>query len=345
MDTECMTVTRFVLEEKKRFFPGASGDLTILLNALLTAIKACASAVRKAGIAKLYGLAGSSNTTGDEQKKLDVLANELFINMLTSSYTVHVMASEENENYIEVETAKQGNYVVCFDPLDGSSNIDCLVTIGSIFGVWKKPLDSKEPISCILQSGEKLRCAGYAVYGSACMLVLATKNGVNGFTYDPSIGEFILTSPSITIPRMNEKRGQKIYSINEGYAKYWDKAVTEYVRSKKFPEGKEKPWANRYVGSMVADVHRTLCYGGVFMYPGTKEAKNGKIRLLYESIPMSYIVEMAGGQSSNGHCSVLKVQPKEIHQRSPIFLGYKEEIEKIEKLYEKYPPGTWALED
>jgi len=278
------------------------------------------------------------------KKKLDVLANELFINMLRSSYTVHIMASEENENYIEVETHRQGNYVVCFDPLDGSSNIDCLVTIGSIFGVWKKPPNYDKPMDCILQNGEQLRCAGYAVYGSACMLVLATKNGVNGFTYDPSIGEFILTSPSIQIPRFGAKGSQKIYSINEGYAKYWDKAVTEYVHDKKFPQGNEKPWANRYVGSMVADVHRTLCYGGVFMYPGTKEAKNGKIRLLYESIPMSYIMEKAGGASSNGEQSILKVQPTAIHQRNPIFLGYKEEIEKIEELYKKYPAGTWAHE-
>ena len=144
------------------------------------------------------------------------------------------------------------------------------------------------------------------------------------------------------IPQMGAKGSQKIYSINEGYAKYWDKATTEYVRAKKFPEGKEKPFANRYVGSMVADVHRTLLYGGVFMYPSTKEAKDGKIRLLYESIPMSYVVEQAGGASSNGEHSILKIQPQTIHQRSPIFLGYKEEIEKIEKLYQIYPRGTWA---
>ena len=146
------------------------------------------------------------------------------------------------------------------------------------------------------------------------------------------------------IPQMNAKGAQKIYSINEGYAKYWDKATTEYVHSKKFPEGKEKPFANRYVGSMVADVHRTLLYGGVFMYPATKEAKDGKIRLLYESIPMSYVVEQAGGASSDGQHSILKIQPQTIHQRAPIFLGYKEEIEKIEKLYEKYPRGTWAYD-
>lgn len=343
METECVTVTSFVLEQKKKY-PGASGELTILLNALLTAIKACAAAVRKAGIAKLYGLAGSSNTTGDDQKKLDVLANELFINMLKSSYTVYAMASEENENLIEVETQKQGKYVICFDPLDGSSNIDCLVTIGSIFGIWKKQEDAQNPIDCILQSGENMRCAGYAVYGSACMLVLATREGVNGFTLDPSIGEFILTAPNMQIPQMGSKGAQKIYSINEGYAKYWDKATTEYVNAKKFPEGKDKPFANRYVGSMVADVHRTLLYGGVFMYPGTKEAKEGKIRLLYESIPMSYIMEKAGGASSNGEHSILKIQPKNIHQRSPVFLGYKEEIEKIEKLYQQYPRGTWAHE-
>jgi len=343
MDTDCVTVTSFVLEQKKKY-PGASGELTILLNALLTAIKACAAAVRKAGIAKLYGLAGSANTTGDDQKKLDVLANELFINMLKSSYTVYAMASEENENLIEVETPKQGKYVLCFDPLDGSSNIDCLVTIGSIFGIWKKRDDAQTPMDCILQSGESMRCAGYAVYGSACMLVLATREGVNGFTLDPSIGEFILTAPNMQVPQMGAKGSQKIYSINEGYAKYWDKATTEYVNAKKFPEGNEKPYANRYVGSMVADVHRTLLYGGVFMYPGTKEAKEGKIRLLYESIPMAYIMEKAGGASSNGEHSILKIQPQNIHQRSPVFLGYKEEIEKIEKLYQKYPRGTWAHE-
>jgi len=341
MDTECVTVTSFVLEQKKKY-PGATGELTILLNTLLTAIKACAAAVRKAGIAKLYGLAGSSNTTGDDQKKLDVLANELFINMLKASYTVYVMASEENEHFIEVEVPKQGKYVICFDPLDGSSNIDCLVTIGSIFGIWKKPDNIDKPLDAILQSGEHLRASGYAVYGSACMLVLATREGVNGFTLDPSIGEFILTSPNIQIPKFGSKGSQKIYSINEGYAKYWDKATTEYIQAKKFPPGNEKPFANRYVGSMVADVHRTLIYGGVFLYPATKEAKDGKIRLLYESIPMAYIVEKAGGASSNGQHSILKVQPTSIHQRSPVFLGYKEEIDKIEQLYQQYPSGSWA---
>ncbi|CAF1930147.1 unnamed protein product [Rotaria magnacalcarata] len=341
METDCVTVTSYVLEQRKKY-PGATGDLTILLNALSTAIKACAAAVRKAGIAKLFGLAGSSNSTGDDQKKLDVLANELFINMLKSSYTVKVMASEENENLVEVEIPKQGKYVVCFDPLDGSSNIDCLVTIGSIFAVWKKPDHATDLMECVLQTGEHLRCAGYAVYGSACMLVLATREGVNGFTLDPSIGEFILTSPNMRMPEMGAKGSQKIYSINEGYAKYWDKATTEYVHSKKFPEGKEKPFGNRYVGSMVADVHRTILYGGVFLYPATKDAPDGKIRLLYESIPMAYIVEKAGGASSDGQQSILKLQPKEIHGRSPIFLGYKGEIEKIEKLYQQYPAGTWA---
>ncbi|CAM4940958.1 unnamed protein product [Rotaria socialis] len=321
METDCVTVTSYVLEQRKKY-PGATGDLTILLNALSTAIKACAAAVRKAGIAKLFGLAGSSNSTGDDQKKLDVLANELFINMLKSSYTVKVMASEENENLVEVEIPKQGKYVVCFDPLDGSSNIDCLVTIGSIFAVWKKPDHATNLMDCVLQT--------------------ATREGVNGFTLDPSIGEFILTSPNMKMPEMGAKGSQKIYSINEGYAKYWDKATTEYVQSKKFPEGKEKPFGNRYVGSMVADVHRTILYGGVFLYPATKDAKDGKIRLLYESIPMAYIVEKAGGASSDGQQSILKLQPKEIHGRSPIFLGYKEEVEKIEKLYQKYPAGTWA---
>jgi fructose-1,6-bisphosphatase I len=232
---------------------------------------------------------------------------------------------------------------VCFDPLDGSSNIDCLVTIGSIFGVWKKPENAKGPMDAVLQSGDNIRCAGYAVYGSACMLVLATRDGVNGFTLDPSIGEFILTAPNMRMPEYGSKLS-RIYSVNEGNTKYWDKATLEFVRSKKFPEDNKKPYANRYVGSMAADVHRTILYGGVFLYPGSKDAKDGKIRLLYESIPMAYIVEKAGGASTNGQQSILKLQPQSIHQRTPVFLGFKEEIEEIEKLYQKYPPGTWAYD-
>jgi fructose-1,6-bisphosphatase I len=253
LDTNAITLTRFFLQEQ-RLHPEATGELTQLLNGILTAVKAIQSAVRKAGISKLYGLAGNVNTTGDDQKKLDVLSDELFINMLESSYTTCVLASEEDEEIIIVDKEKRGKYIVCFDPLDGSSNIDCLVSIGSIFGIWKrKSNESEEPtLKDALQSGREMVCSGYALYGSACMIVLATGLGVNGFMLDPAVGEFILTEPDMKI----KPRG-KIYSINEGYTAKWDKATKEYIESKKNPKN-GKPYAQRYVGSMVADVHRTL---------------------------------------------------------------------------------------
>jgi fructose-1,6-bisphosphatase I len=257
INTNCYTLTRFFLHEQRKH-PDATGELTQLLNAILTAVKAIQSAVRKAGISKLYGLAGNTNTTGDDQKKLDVLSDELFINMLKSSYTTCLLASEEDEEVIVIEEKKRGKYIVCFDPLDGSSNIDCLASIGSIFGIWKREGDEKEQPSVqeALQPGNKLVCSGYALYGSACIIVLATDSGVNGFMLDPSIGEFILTEPNMKIkPKGN------IYSINEGYTALWDPAVKEYVENKKFPKT-GKAYGSRYVGSMVADVHRTLVYGG-----------------------------------------------------------------------------------
>ncbi|XP_076355538.1 fructose-1,6-bisphosphatase 1-like [Tachypleus tridentatus] len=329
IDTNAMTLIRFVLAEQKRF-PGATGDLTVLLNSILTACKAVSSAVRKAGIAKIFGIAGQTNVQGEEVKKLDVLANELFINMLQSSFTTCLLISEENDQVIEVEADKRGKYIVCFDPLDGSSNIDCLVSIGSIFAIYRKATTGPPTEQDGLQSGRNLVAAGYALYGSATMVVLSTGNGVNGFMLDPSIGEFILTDPNMTI----KPRG-KIYSINEGYACLWDKPVTEYVQRKKSPQN-GKPYAARYVGSMVADVHRTLKYGGIFMYPATKDSPSGKLRLLYECNPMAYLIEQAGGIASTGKIPVLDVIPEKIHERSPIFLGSTEDVEEILDLYKQY---------
>lgn len=330
INTNCLTLTRYFLKEQRKH-QDATGELTQLLNAILTAVKAIQGAVRKAGIAKLYGLAGNTNSTGDDQKKLDVLSDELFVNMLRSSYTTCVLASEEDENVIVIDKAKQGKYIVCFDPLDGSSNIDCLVSIGSIFGIWKKESNDTEPgLADALQPGNKMVCSGYALYGSACMIVLATESGVNGFMLDPSIGEFILTAPDMKIkPRGN------IYSINEGYAAAWDEATKEYVNSKKYPKS-GKPYGSRYVGSMVADVHRTLVYGGIFMYPATKDAPNGKLRLMYECNPMAYIIEKAGGLATTGKQRVLDVQPTSIHQRVPFFIGSKDDVQEVIDLYAKH---------
>lgn len=316
-----MTLTRFVLAEQKKV-PTATGDLSQLLNSLQTAVKAVSSAVRKAGIANMYGIAGTQNVQGEEVKKLDVLSNELFINMLKSSFTSCVLVSEENQEAIEVETEKRGKYVICFDPLDGSSNIDCLVSVGSIFGIYRKP-EGKYGKDAALQPGRDLVAAGYALYGSATMIVLTIGKEVNGFTYDPAIGEFILTERNIRIP----ERGN-IYSINEGHESNWDDAMKEYIHSKKYPK-EGKPYSARYVGSMVADVHRTIKYGGIFLYPATKTHPSGKLRLLYECIPMAFIVQQAGGLASNGTVNILDLVPEKIHQRSPIFLGSAEDVKDV----------------
>lgn len=319
-DVNCMTLTRFVLQEQRKF-KHATGDLSQLLNCIQTAIKAIASAVRKAGIAKLFGIAGEINVQGEEVKKLDVLSNELFINMLKSSYTTCLLVSEENETVIEVETEKRGKYIVCFDPLDGSSNIDCLVSIGSIFAIYRKQTEGEPQVADALQPGRNIVAAGYALYGSATAMVLCLGpgSGVHCFTYDPAIGEFILTEHNMRIPEQG-----KIYSLNEGYSATWDEGLKAYISAKK--DG-PKPYGARYVGSMVADVHRTIKYGGIFIYPATKSAPNGKLRLMYECNPMSFIITQAGGKASNGKIDILDIVPQKIHERSPVFLGSKKDVE------------------
>jgi len=330
IDTNCMTLTRFVLAEQRKY-PTAVGNLSQLLTSIQSAVKAISAAVRRAGISNLFGAAGDVNVQGEAVKKLDVLSNELFINMLKSSYTCCMMVSEENETVIEVDTVHSGKYIVTFDPLDGSSNIDCLVSIGSIFAIFKKPDDAVGPPfegKLALQKGTNIVAAGYALYGSATMMVISVNKEVNGFMLDPSIGEFVLTDPKMTIP----KRG-KIYSINEGYENKWEPAVLEFVKSKKIAP---KPYGARYIGSMVADVHRTIKYGGIFLYPKTADAPNGKLRVLYECFPMAFIVENAGGKASDGTKPILDITPTGLHVRSPIFLGSSDDVDDILKSFEKH---------
>ncbi|CAH0725027.1 unnamed protein product, partial [Brenthis ino] len=323
-DVNAMTLTRWVLAQQKTA-PLATGDLTQLLNSIQTAVKAIQTAVRKAGIAKLHGISGDTNVQGEEVKKLDVLSNELFINMLISSFTTCLLVSEENPKALQVETERRGKYIVCFDPLDGSSNIDCLVSVGSIFAIYKKTSDGEPSESDALRPGNELVAAGYALYGSATMLVisLGKGKGVNGFMYDPSIGEFILTDPNMKIP----DRG-KIYSINEGYTAEWSEGLKNYIEEKKRPKT-GKAYGARYVGSMVADVHRTIKYGGIFLYPATKSAPKGKLRLLYECNPMAFIVSEAGGLASSGTKPILDIQPTSIHERVPCYLGSKLDVEEL----------------
>lgn len=327
-DTDMVTLTRFVMEEGRK--AKGTGEMTQLLNALCTAVKAISSAVRKAGIAQLYGIAGSTNVTGDQVKKLDILSNDLVINMLKSSFSTCVLVSEEDTNAIIIEPEKRGKYIVCFDPLDGSSNIDCLVSIGTIFGIYKKKTSSEPSKEFALQPGRDLVAAGYALYGSATMFVLAIESGVNCFMLDPAIGEFILVEKDVKI----KKKGN-IYSINEGYAKDFDPAITEYIQRKKFPPDNSAPYSARYVGSMVADVHRTLVYGGIFIYPANKKSSSGKLRLLYECNPMAFIMEKAGGVATTGKEAILDIIPTDIHQKAPIIMGSPDDVQELLDIYKK----------
>ncbi|KAH7834542.1 hypothetical protein Vadar_017203 [Vaccinium darrowii] len=325
--TDLMTITRHVLNEQSKH-PEAHGDFTILLNHIVLGCKFVCNAVQKAGLAKLLGLGGETNVQGEAQKKLDVLSNEVFVKALISSGRTCILASEENEEAIFVEPSKRGRYCVVFDPLDGSSNIDCGVSVGTIFGIYMAKDKTNPTLDDVLQSGKNMLAAGYCMYGSACTLVLSTGNGVNGFTLDPSIGEFILTHPDIKVP----KKG-KIYSTNEGNTKYWDEPTAKYVEKCKFPKDGSSPKSLRYIGSMVADVHRTLLYGGIFLYPADRKNPNGKLRVLYEVFPMSYLMEQAGGQAFTGKQQALELLPKKIHDQSPIFLGSYDDIEEIKSLY------------
>jgi fructose-1,6-bisphosphatase I len=301
----------------------------MLLQSIQLACKVIARATAKAGIANLYGVAGNQNTSGDDVKKLDVLANEVFINTLTFSGEVYIMASEENKDPIILEE-QAGGYAIVFDPLDGSSNIDANVSVGTIFGIYRKDpkRDHKTSARDVLKPGTELVCSGYAVYGASTMIVLTTGLGVNGFSLDPTLGEFILTHPNIKIPRKGS-----IYSINEGNAGSWDEPTRAFVASCKQKNKNGKPKTARYIGSMVADVHRTLLYGGIFCYPADAQNVNGKLRLLYECNPIAFLCEQAGGKATTGTKRILDIQPKAVHERTPIFCGSFDDVTQVEALY------------
>ena len=309
-------LTRFILEEERKY-PNATGSLSLALNTIASACKVIASHVRMAGLADILGKAGKTNIQGEEVQKLDELSNEILIEHLSDCGEFYALASEELDEPIFPENGKNGKYIISFDPLDGSSNIDVNVSIGTIFSIHKKVEGN---INDFLQEGYKQVAAGYVIYGSSTMLVYSTGNGVNGFTLDPSVGMFLLSHPDIKIPEKG-----KIYSINEANAKKWDKEGL-----KNFVEAlKDEGYTSRYIGSMVADVHRTLIKGGIFAYPSDKKNKNGKLRLLYEASPMAFLIEQAGGKATTGKEDILKVKPTDIHQRVPVFLGSKKEINQL----------------
>jgi fructose-1,6-bisphosphatase I len=322
-----ITMDEFTIMETRKF-PQATGEMSSLLRDLGLAGKIVNKQVRKAGLMDILGKHGATNVQGEEQMKLDVYANETLINILKNSTDCSGIASEENECHVSYEDTFSANskYVVLFDPLDGSSNIDVNAPIGTIFAIYRRVSELGK--SCIeadfLQPGNKLMAAGYIIYGSSTMMVYATRLSVNGFTLEPSIGEFCLSHPNITCPENG-----KIYSINQGnYNKYTEgmKGYIDYCMDSNKEEN--RPYSHRYIGSMVGDLHRTLLKGGIFMYPSDKSSPKGKLRLQYECNPMAFIMDAAGGKASNGECNILDMQPTELHQRCPIFIGSKNMVDK-----------------
>lgn len=309
-------LNRFILEEEAKN-PSATGSLTQGLLAIENATKIIASHVRMAGLVDILGKVGKTNVQGEEVQKLDEFSNNVLIEQLSASGQFYALASEELEEPIYPEEGKDAKYVVAFDPLDGSSNIDVNVSIGTIFSIHKRIGDGEENF---LQEGYKQVATGYVIYGSSVMFIFSTGNGVNGFTYDPSVGMFLLSHPNMRIPEKG-----KIYSINEANSKKWvDEGLVKYIETLK-----DEGYTSRYIGSMVADVHRTLIKGGIFGYPADKKNKNGKLRMLYEASPMAFLIEQAGGKATTGYEDILKVKPTDIHQRVPVFLGSKKEINQL----------------
>lgn len=310
-------------------------ELVILMNAIATSCKLITSAVQRAGIAHLYGLAGEMNSTGDDQKKLDVLSNDMMINALVNSGVCAILVSEENEEPIVVPEGKRGKFCVAFDPLDGSSNIDCNVSVGTIFSVYEKREGSDGSAEDLLRSGADCICAGYVAYSSAVEMVFTFKNKpVHGFCLDPTIGEFVHTRKNMVFPADG---GKKIFSCNEGNSVHWDKSIKDAVD--KFKSG-AKPYTARYVGSMVADIHRTILYGGIYIYPADHKSPKGKLRLLYEGIPMAMIIEQAGGIASTGLFNgkiqqVIDLVPEQIHDKCPIIMGGQRDVQVVYDQYKK----------
>jgi fructose-1,6-bisphosphatase I len=322
-----MTLDEFTIYQTRQF-PNATGELSTLLRDIGLACKFINKQVNKAGLADILGAHGAVNVQGEEQMKLDVYSNEVLINVLRNSSECAGIASEENDHFVAFDDIHSVNskYVVMFDPLDGSSNIDVNASIGTIFCIYKRKSALGQPCTeeDFLQKGKNLMAAGYVIYGSSTMLVYATRLGVNGFTLEPSVGEFCLSHKDMKCPENG-----KVYSINQGNTcKYDDKlkSFLEYCMEEDKESG--RPFSHRYIGSMVADLHRTLIKGGLFMYPADSKNPNGKLRLIYECNPMSYIIEMAGGIGSTGTQPVLEVTPTELHMRVPIFIGSKKMVEK-----------------
>jgi fructose-1,6-bisphosphatase I len=329
INRKVFTLDEFTIQQL-RMFPKATGELSGLLRDMGLAAKRVNVEVNKAGLVDILGDAGAINVQGEDVKKLDVFANNQFMGALRHGISCAGIASEEMDNFIafDDDVSRQSKYVCLFDPLDGSTNIDVNVSIGTIFSVYRRLSDigSIAEERDFLQPGVNQVAAGYIVYGSSTMLVYATRRGVNGFTLDPSIGEFCLSHPDIKCPEFG-----KLYSVNYGNMKQFSEGVVKYLTAcHEKDDSNGGPYTQRYIGSMVADVHRNLIKGGIFMYPGAKDKPGGKLRLQYECNPFAFILEVAGGRATDGNKRILEIVPRSLHERSPLFIGSKGMMEELE---------------
>lgn len=331
-----VTIERHIAEQQ-RAFPNATGVFTQMLQDMALAAKIISRETNRAGLTDILGATENENATGDRQKKLDVFADDIIFKMNDHTGRVCAMVSEEHDELIDIPPHyDKGNYVLLYDPLDGSSNIDVNVSIGTIFSIHRKFTRGEEgTMEDVLQRGKRLVAAGYVIYGSSTMMVYTTGFGVHGFTLDTGVGEFILSHENITVPD-----SAKYYSVNQGYEKYWTPGVRRYVKSLQGIEGKgSTPLGHRYIGSLVADFHRNLLEGGIYLYPGTLENRAkpyGKIRLMYEAQALAFIAEQAGGYASDGLGSILDLRPHSLHQRTPFFIGNRDLVEQAEDYIRRY---------
>lgn len=329
MEKEIKTLGEFIIDKQSQF-QYTSGELSRIINSIRLAAKVVNYKVNKAGLVDIVGAAGEVNIQGENQQKLDIYANEVFIQTLKNREIVCGIASEENDDFITVsgnDGLNNNKYVVLMDPLDGSSNIDVNVSVGTIFSVYRRisPIGTPVQLEDFLQPGINQVAAGYVIYGTSTMLVYTTGHGVNGFTLNPAIGTFYLSHPNMQFP----KKGN-IYSINEGNYVHFPQGVKNYLKYCQREE-EDRPYTSRYIGSLVSDFHRNILKGGIYIYPTSSKAPNGKLRLLYECNPMAFIAEQAGGKASDGFTRIMELKPTELHQRVPFFGGVTEMVEKAEE--------------
>ena len=333
MTQQNKTLGEFIINKQSEF-KYSSGELTRLINSIRLAGKIVNHEVNKAGLVDILGTAGEENIQGEDQQKLDVYANEVFIKNLVNREIVCGIASEEEDDFIAIQGNNKKNenkYVVLMDPLDGSSNIDVNVSVGTIFSIYRRitPVGTPVTIEDFLQPGKNQVAAGYIVYGTSTMIVYSTGHGVNGFTLNPAIGTYYLSHPNMQFP----DKGY-IYSVNEGNYVHFPKGVKEYIKYCQ-EEEEDRPYTSRYIGSLVSDFHRNMIKGGIYFYPSTSKSPNGKLRLLYECNPMAFLAERAGGKASDGFNRILDIKPTELHQRVPFFCGNKDMVETLESFMQK----------